>query len=112
MRSLLIASAVLGLVVSGTAGAQYTDRMQVTSVADAKVRKDDSWVLLEGYIIERLRDEHYKFRDDTGEIEVEIDDALWKSRTVGPETKVRLHGEIDQDWRSVELDVDRIEIVE
>ncbi|NDJ56888.1 YgiW/YdeI family stress tolerance OB fold protein [Enterobacteriaceae bacterium 4M9] len=79
-----------------------------TTVEQAKSMRDDSWVVLEGNIVRKVGDELYEFRDRSGTINVEIDDKSWNGLTVNPQDKVRLEGEVDKDWNSVELDVKRI----
>jgi uncharacterized protein (TIGR00156 family) len=81
----------------------------VTTVNDME---DDTKVILEGYLIKQIRDEHYIFKDNTGEIEVEIDDEDFRGANVTPKTKLRISGEVDKDWESIKIDVDYLEILE
>lgn len=83
--------------------------MSVTSVNDMG---DDTKVILEGYLIRQISDEHYIFKDDTGEIEVEIDDEDFRGAKVTPDTKLRISGEVDKDWESIKIDVDYLKILE
>ncbi|MFV8762067.1 YgiW/YdeI family stress tolerance OB fold protein [Yersinia enterocolitica] len=80
----------------------------VTTVAKAKTMWDDSWVTLRGNIEKRIGGEHYIFRDATGTMVVDIDHKYWYGLTITPQDTVELHGEIDRDWNSVELDVKQI----
>ena len=85
---------------------------QVNTVAQARKAWDDTWVTLTGHIVQRLPGDgdDYLFRDATGEIEVDIDHELFRGRTVTPETKVRISGEVDRDYMvSVSIDVDYLE---
>ncbi|WP_075183386.1 YgiW/YdeI family stress tolerance OB fold protein [Pantoea sp. 1.19] len=79
------------------------------TVAQAKEMKDDSWVTLEGNIVQRVGDEDYTFRDATGEMRVEIDHKRWNGQNVSPTDKVRLTGELDKDFNAVELDVKEVQ---
>lgn len=79
-----------------------------TTVEQAKSMRDDSWVVLEGNIVRKVGDELYEFRDRSGVINVDIDDKDWRGLTVSPQDKVRIEGEVDKDWNSVEIDVKRI----
>lgn len=79
-----------------------------TTVEQAKSLRDDSWVILEGNIVRKVGDELYEFRDRTGSINVDIDDKDWRGLTVSPQDRVRIEGEVDKDWNSVEIDVKRI----
>ncbi|ELY4544133.1 YgiW/YdeI family stress tolerance OB fold protein [Cronobacter sakazakii] len=83
----------------------------VSSVAQAKSFRDDAWVILEGNIIRQVGHELYEFRDASGSVYVDIDDKRWLGQTVSPDTKVRLEGEVDKDWNSVEIDVKNIRVL-
>ena len=80
----------------------------VTTVANAKSLRDDTWVTLRGKITERISDDLYKFQDASGVINVDIDHKRWNGVTVGPQDTVEIQGEVDKDWNSVEIDVKQI----
>ena len=80
----------------------------VTTVANAKSLRDDTWVTLRGKIVERISDDLYKFQDASGMINVDIDHKRWNGVTVGPQDTVEIQGEVDKDWNSVEIDVKQI----
>jgi uncharacterized protein (TIGR00156 family) len=79
-----------------------------TTVEKAKGLRDDSWVVLEGSIVRKVGKELYEFRDASGSVNVDIDDDVWGGLTVTPKDKIRIEGEVDKDWNSVEIDVKRI----
>lgn len=70
---------------------------KAANVAEAMTLEDGTKVHLEGYIVEKLRDTFYLFRDDTGEIEVEIPDDVMGDMVIAPEDKVKIHGKIERD---------------
>ena len=80
----------------------------VTSAKDAANMRDDARVVLRGNIVQHLGKDKYLFEDASGSIQVEIDDDKWQGQTVTPNDTVELHGEIDRDWNSVEVEVDRV----
>jgi len=80
----------------------------VTTVANAKSLRDDTWVTLRGKIVERISDDLYKFQDASGVINVDIDHKRWNGVTVGLQDTVEIQGEVDKDWNSVEIDVKQI----
>jgi uncharacterized protein (TIGR00156 family) len=84
----------------------------LSTVQQAVSLRDDAYVLLRGHIIRHLGKDRYLFRDATGEINVDIDPDKWEGRTVTPEDTVEIRGEVDKDWNSVEVDVDRLSIVQ
>lgn len=80
----------------------------VTTVANAKSLRDDTWVTLRGKITERISDDLYKFQDASGTVNVDIDHKRWNGLTVTPQDTVEIQGEVDKDWNSVEIDVKQI----
>lgn len=49
----------------------------IPNVQQVKTLRDDSWVVLEGNIVRQIGHELYEFRDNSGSINVEIDDKRW-----------------------------------
>ena len=95
----------------GQKGGFVATNQAVTTVVQAKELPDDAWVSLEGNIVKQIGKELYEFKDSTGSIAVDIDDRRWRGQVVTPETKVRLDGEIDKEWASLEVDVKRVTII-
>jgi uncharacterized protein (TIGR00156 family) len=91
LRPLLIAC----FAAAAPAAAQFTGPGGVTSAAEAQGVRLGAAVVVEGRILERLREDYYRFADDSGEIRVEIEPEVWGGRAVGPETIVRLGGDMD-----------------
>lgn len=103
------------LVLSASAHAGFEGpgaNLMVVSVSSINELDDDEEVILEGYIVKKVRKELYLFKDKTGEVKVEIDDKLLRNLTVTPETLLRIKGEVESDWFSVEIEVDSVEIIE
>ena len=80
----------------------------VSTVEQAKGMRDDTHLALRGRIVQHLGGKHYLFSDDTGTIEVEIENKRWQGQTVGPDDVVEIYGEVDKDWNELAIDVDRI----
>ncbi|MGG4608831.1 YgiW/YdeI family stress tolerance OB fold protein [Providencia sp. Me31A] len=97
--------------IVGQKGGFVATNQAVTTAVQAKDLPDDAWVSLEGYIVKQIGKELYEFKDSTGSIAVDIDDKRWRGQVVTPETKVRLEGEIDKEWASLEVDVKRVTII-
>ena len=76
-------------------------RSTVTAVAVADL-PDDSGVRLVGFIVEAIGSSKYRFRDDTGEVVVEIDRDAWRGLEVTPEMRVEIVGEVDRDREILE----------
>ena len=75
--------------------------------------KDDAKVTLEGTLINKTGDESYTFKDDTGEILVEIDTEDFPNQPVNENTVVRIEGEVDTHLvKDVDIDAERVVIVQ
>lgn len=70
-----------------------------STVAAAQEARLGSYVTLTGNIINHQRGDYFTFRDDTGEIRVEIASNVWQGRQVGPNDRVRILGEVDRSAR-------------
>ena len=73
------------------------------SVADAKNMKDEAYVTLKGKIVKKIGSEKYLFEDQSGSIDIEIDDKDWRGLVVGPDDVV-----INKGWTKLEIEVDNI----
>jgi uncharacterized protein (TIGR00156 family) len=106
----LVCLAVLLVLTGLTVYAQgYTGPgLESITVAAAKNLRDNSPVVLRGRIERSLGDEKYLFSDDSGTITVEIDDRLWVGLSVNQNDTVEISGEVDKDFRSIEIEVSAI----
>lgn len=89
-------------------GGFVDNNANLTTAAKVKDLKDDAWVKLRGNITERLSDDRYTFRDESGTVVVEIDHKRWNGVTVTPQDKVELQGKVDKDWNEFEIDVKQV----
>ena len=80
----------------------------VITVAEARTLRDDTPVILRGYIERFLGNNRYLFTDDTGSITIEIERRVWGMLSVDENDLVEIIGEIDRDRNRVEVEVDRI----
>lgn len=114
----LLAVAVAAHAQSG--GFRGPDSRTTVTAAAAADLPDDSGVRLVGFIVEAIGNARYRFRDDTGEVVVEIGRDAWKGLEVTPETRVEIVGEVDRDREilengrifkaRVEIEVDSVEL--
>lgn len=110
---ILAAGALLGPL---PAQAQYTGpgatQTRATTIGEILENPvDDQDVVLDGYLIMQLSDDDYLFGDGTDQIRVDIDDDDFQNVSVGENTRVRIHGEVEFDYRgSPEIDVERLEV--
>ena len=80
----------------------------LNTIKEASHADDNAAVELTGYIISSVGKEDYMFKDETGEIKVEIDNKDWRGITVTPTTKITIRGEVDKDWTVRTIDVDSV----
>lgn len=81
-----------------------------TTVLKAKKIEDGACVRLKGKIISKIGNEKYTFKDNTGAIQIEIDDDVWKDIKASSKDLVIIEGEIDKDWNEISIDVGIIEL--
>ncbi len=107
-------SLILSCVLTLPAFAAYNGpgvSTHVKTAADANEAKDDTPVELTGHLVKSLGDEKYLFRDSSGEVEVEIEDALWRDIEVSSDTTVTLRGEVDDEWQGIEIEIDSVSLL-
>ena len=98
VRRTILASLVTS-ICAAPAFAQFTGpsvQGAPSSVADALNLRVGTYVTLEGNITAHLRGEYFQFSDGNAQIRVEIPAATFGGRQVGPQTRVRIMGEVDQ----------------
>ncbi|MEC6798757.1 NirD/YgiW/YdeI family stress tolerance protein [Photobacterium sp. S4TG1] len=71
---------------------------------------DNAAVELTGHIVSSIGKDDYMFKDESGEIKIEIDHDDWHGITVTPTTKITIRGEIDKDWTVRTIDVDTVSL--
>jgi uncharacterized protein (TIGR00156 family) len=91
-------------------GQQPAER--INTVEETKALPDDTHVILQGYIVNHVRSDHYTFQDDTGSVTVEIDDEEWRGLIVSPGDRVEIRGEVDRDFLTMEIEVEYIRKLE
>lgn len=111
MKKVLMLTACF--LFAGMAEAAFVDHAapKAVSVSEVLTMRDDTPVILEGNIQKHQYKDKYLFVDGSGEITVEIDEDDWQGVDVKPSDKVRLYGEVDKDWFSTEVDVERVQII-
>ncbi|RKS87352.1 uncharacterized protein (TIGR00156 family) [Orbus hercynius] len=133
MKKLIPLVLITTLGISGTALAKHDNRggfsdgmmmspgsggmgmagglVSATTVEQVKQLADDSFVVLKGHIIQQVGKKEYIFKDDTGQIQVEIGNRDWRGQVVSPTDLVEISGKVDKDWNSVEIDVKSLRII-
>lgn len=84
------------------------------TVAKARELADDAPVVLTGKIVSQIagKKDKFIFRDNTGEIRVEIDKKAFAGQNVTENDTVRISGEVDKDFgKEAKIDVKQLEII-
>jgi uncharacterized protein (TIGR00156 family) len=99
MRHLSLAWFAAALALAAPAAAQFTGpsvQGTPTTVAAVEQARLGSYVTMTGRITAHLREDYYRFADDSGEIRVEIGPGIFAGRAIGPQTPIRIMGEVDR----------------
>ncbi len=107
---------LLSTIIASPALADYkgpiASNYKVSTVEEAKKASDDTQMLLEGHIINRIDDENYTFQDKTGTILIEIDKEDLPKEHFNQDNLVKIFGEVEKDLlEDAEFEVKLIEIV-
>lgn len=112
LGSLLCSLATISPVTFAHHTPTHNVKATTVTVQQAKQLADDAAVKMKGSLVASLGDEKYTFKDNTGEITVEIDQEVMKKRTVDPKKVVTLIGNIDVEFENdrskVKVDVKKI----
>jgi uncharacterized protein (TIGR00156 family) len=111
----VLAIALLFSLIGVNAMAQFTGpsaKGQPSTVKEVYQARLGTYVTVTGRLVTHLRENYFTFRDDTGDIRVEIENSVWENRQIGPDTKVRLLAEIDHGIAGRYLWVKSLQVVE
>lgn len=86
---------------------------QRLTIKDLGPAHDDDYVILQGYIVKKLRGETFLFKDSTGEIQIEIDHKRnYILENVNEKTLVEISGEYDRNtFEPDEIEVKNLKII-
>lgn len=90
-------------------GGFFNSTQTVSKVSEAGNWLDDQYVILEGKIINQVGKDDFIFKDDSGELVVEIERKAWQGQTITPNDSVKIYAEVDKSWNKTEAEVHRIE---
>lgn len=80
----------------------------VKTVAQALKAYDDTPAQLTGYITRQIDNDEFMFKDNSGEIKIDVEDEAWQGQNITPKTKITIYGKVDRDWHN-SVDVYRIQ---
>lgn len=79
-------------------------------VSEVASFRDNAWITLEGSIISQQDEHHFTFRDNTGEIPLEISDEAWRGLEVDALSLVRVSGYVKHSGGLSSLAIRHIEL--
>lgn len=115
MRSVFLTSlaVVCAAIFSFSANAANHDAKNATvsKVSDVQNMADDAVVYIQGYLVQNLGDEMYVFQDDSGKINIEIDDDLLNG-AIAPDAVVWIAATVDnENGQPVTLEAEEIQML-
>ncbi len=101
--------AIASLAAYAGPGNMNNNMMEVVTVEQVRGMTDNSPVIIRGYLLRKNGENSYVFQDNTGTINLEIDEEDWGGLTVAPTDFVEVWGEVDKNGTSmIEVDVSAI----
>ncbi|MBK0091174.1 NirD/YgiW/YdeI family stress tolerance protein [Erwinia sp. S59] len=91
---------------AGYKGSEDTAETPVKLIKDFR---PGGYATLEGYIVKRIEDDTYQFRDSTGTVYIDASPATFKGKTYSAEDKVRVSGKVHGKGQATYLKVTRID---
>lgn len=88
-----------------------TTTKPVSKISDVKAMPDDTEVVIQGVIVQSLGDENYLVKDDSGTVNIEIDEDLVQGNTITPETEVLITATVDQEGNVTSLEAEEVQFV-
>lgn len=77
----------------------------VSPIKDVLKMRDNQVATVKGNIVKRMSDDKYLFKDNSGEMTVEIDNKYWGGLQVDESNVLELTGKVDKDFNSISLEV-------
>lgn len=99
---------VLGLVATPVLSQPIGE---ADTVVEARTVRIGAAVTLTGTIVDHLKGSQFVFRDETGEMRVQVSPGLWRGLSVTTETRLRLTGAVDRSFGGRYLWVKSLEVL-
>lgn len=88
-----------------------TTTKPVSKISDVKAMPDDTEVVIQGVIVQSLGDENYLVKDDSGTVNIEIDEDLVQGNTITPEAEILITATVDQEGNVTSLEAEEVQFV-
>ena len=83
----------------------------ISKISDVKAMPDDTEVVIQGVIVQSLGDENYLVKDDSGTVNIEIDEDLVHGNTITPEAEVLITATVDQEGNVTSLEAEEVQFM-
>lgn len=83
----------------------------ISKISDVKAMPDDTEVVIQGVIVQNLGDDNYLVKDDSGTVNIEIDEDLVQGNTITPEAAVLITATVDQEGNVTSLEAEEVQFV-
>jgi uncharacterized protein (TIGR00156 family) len=100
------------MIAAGAPGAVAAEENGTVTAVEAAAQNSESWVRLEGRIVESLGNQRYRFEDDSGAIQMHIEADQWRGHEVAATTPVRIVGQLKKRGDRTEVKVDRLTVLD
>lgn len=93
------------------ADAAKTETKPVSKISDVNNLPDDAEVVIQGVIVQDLGNDNYLVKDDSGTVNIEIDEDLVQGNTITPEAAVLITATVDKEGDVTSLDAEEVQFV-
>ena len=91
--------------------AAQTNNKPVSKISDVNNLPDDAEVVIQGVIVQNLGDDNYLVKDDSGMVNIEIDEDLIEGNTITPEAMVLITATVDKDDNVTSLEAEEVDFL-
>ena len=91
--------------------AAQTNNKPVSKISDVNNLPDDAEVVIQGVIVQNLGDDNYMVKDDSGTVNIEIDEDLIEGNTITPEAMVLITATVDKDDNVTSLEAEEVDFL-
>lgn len=93
------------------ADAAKAETKPVSKISDVNNLPDDAEVVIQGVIVQDLGNDNYLVKDDSGTVNIEIDEDLVQGNTITPEAEVLITATVDKEGNVTSLEAEEVQFV-
>ena len=77
-------------------GGFINSNQSVSMASEANSWLDNQYIILQGHLVKQVGKDDFIFKDNTGEIRVEIGNKAWRGQDISPNDEMKLYDEMDK----------------